>query len=117
MTPARSEDATLRHVAIMAVVFAAVFLLFSLICSVAGADPLPAAPAPAASAGWSMGEVLALIALLVASVGAIVDAVRAVLHFTAPRTTSTLDDRAAAALDKVHDRLTAIEGKLPPPAA
>lgn len=62
---------------------------------------------------WSLAEVMALIALVIAGVGAAVDAVRAVLHFTAPRTASTLDDRAAAALDAFHDRLTKIEALIP----
>ncbi len=74
------------------------------------------AEAPPPAAGWTFGEVMALVALIVAGVGALVDAGRAVLHFTAPRTTTTLDDRAAAALDRLHERLTDIEHRLPPPS-
>lgn len=84
----------------------------------AHADPAPvAAVVPVVVppvAGWSMGEVLALIALIVAGVGAVVDAIRGVLHFVAPRTKTTLDDRAAASLDALHDRLVSIESRLPP---
>lgn len=72
-------------------------------------------PAPPVT-GWSTEGVIALIALLVGGAGMIVDAVRGVLHFTAPRTATTVDDRAAAALDAIHERLSNIETKLPPAA-
>lgn len=68
---------------------------------------------------WSLAEVMALFALVIAGVGAVVDAARAVLHFTAPRTATPLDDRAAAVLDSLHDRIVTLERIAPvvvPPA-
>lgn len=78
---------------------------------------LAAAEAPPATSqpiGWSMGDVMALIALIVAGAGMLIDAARAILHFTAPRTTSTWDDSAAAALDQLHEKLADIAERLPP---
>jgi hypothetical protein len=89
-----------------------VMALMVLIPGVAFADPVTT-PAPAS---WSFAEVMALLALLLAGVGSAVDAVRAILHFTAPRTSSTLDDRAAASLDALHDRLLTLERLVPAPA-
>src|SRR5262245_26130333 len=73
------------------------------------------APPAAASPGWSPAEVMALIALIVAAAGALIDAARAILHFTAPRTKSTWDDNAAAALDRMHARVAALEVLVPRP--
>jgi hypothetical protein len=72
-------------------------------------------PPPTPAVGWSMGDVMALIALIVAGAGLAIDAARGILHFTAPRTESTWDDRAAAALDELHNKLADIESRLPPP--
>lgn len=63
---------------------------------------------------WSFADVIALLALVLAGAGVLIDAARAILHFTASRTASTWDDRAAASLDRLHDRIAAIETRLPP---
>lgn len=64
-----------------------------------------------------MSDVLALIAIIVAGAGMLIDAARAILHFTAPRTATTWDDRQAAKLDALHDKLAVIETRLPPAPA
>lgn len=64
-----------------------------------------------------MSDVLSLIAIIVAGAGMLIDAARAILHFTGPRTASTWDDNWAAKLDALHDKLAVIETRLPPAAA
>jgi hypothetical protein len=94
----------------------ALIALFALIGFTSVALAADAAP-PAT--GWSLGEVMALIALILGGTGMLVDAARAILHFTAPRTATTLDDRAAARLDAAHDKIAKLEavvaGVVPPP--
>lgn len=89
---------------------AALVLFLPAALAAAAEAPPPAPPAP----GWSMGDVMALIALIIAGAGMLIDAARAILHFTAPRTATTWDDNAAAALDDLHSKLTDIEARLPP---
>ena len=67
--------------------------------------------------GWQFGEVMALIALIVAAAGMVIDAARLILHFTAPRTKTLLDDQWAARLDRMHDRITVIETQIPRPSS
>lgn len=67
--------------------------------------------------GWQFGEVMALIALIVAAAGMLVDAARLILHFTAPRTKTLLDDQWAARLDRMHERITVIETQIPRPSS
>lgn len=114
MTTSRPRD-IVRSILQLLAVAVAVMLIYGHMhtANAAGDAAPPAGPAPT----WNLGEVMALIALIISSVGAVVDAVRAVLHFTSPRTTSTLDDRAAAALDSLHNRISALEGALIRPAA
>lgn len=112
MTTSRPRDTVRSILELLAVAIAVLLIYGHLHPAHAAGDAAPAGPAPT----WNLGEVMALIALIIASVGAVVDAVRAVLHFTAPRTTSTLDDRAAAALDSLHDRISALEGAMMRPA-
>lgn len=117
MTSKRQQRMAIGTLIVIAipVAYVIVTILGTLIgAAIAHADPVPVAAAPAAPApGWSLAEVMALIALIVAGVGALVDAARAVLHFTAPRTASTWDDRQAARLDAFHDRLRAVETLIP----
>lgn len=91
----------------------AIFYSFQLVGCIASAHADPTAVSPPPAPGWSMAEVMALIALIVAGIHALVEGARAFLHFTAPRTASTWDDRAAATLDAVHQRLAAVEALIP----
>jgi Na+-transporting methylmalonyl-CoA/oxaloacetate decarboxylase gamma subunit len=68
---------------------------------------------PTVTRGWSMTDVFALLTLLIVGARQIVDAIRAVLHLTAPRTKTMFDDRAAAMFDDFHDRLVALEAQVP----
>lgn len=120
MTSTKQRAAFLTLIAIaVPIVWVIVSILGTLVgAAIAHADTPPAGPPPAPAPGWSMAEVMALIALIVAGVHALVEGARAILHFTAPRTKTTLDDRGAELLDSIHQRLTAIEALLParPPA-
>lgn len=80
------------------------------LAATAEAPPVAASAPPA---GWSMAEVMALIALIVGCAGMLIDAARAVLHFTAPRTKTLWDDNAVATLDRLRADLAEIRTRLP----
>jgi len=88
-------------------------VLMLLLASRAFADPV--ATTVATQSGWSMGEVMALVSLVLSAALTLLEAGRAVLHFTAPRTKATWDDRWAGYMDRLHDRLASIESRLPAP--
>lgn len=95
--------------------FTLLSLLAAAVLSVPAAIAVAAAESPPAPApGWSQGEVIGLIALVISAAGMMIDAVRGVLHFVAPRTKTKWDDDAAAALDRLHDRIAEVEARLPP---
>jgi hypothetical protein len=102
-------SATYRRLLVFPFALLAAFVLFIPIAIAATAE----AP-PAQAQGWQFADVMSLVALLVAGAGMLIDAVRAILHFTAPRTKTTIDDTWAARLDAVHERITVVEQRLPP---
>ena len=109
-------DNTRDTLGAMGLLFAVTAAVLLLLTAIAHAGPVPAEAAPSAATGiadWTASDVRSLIALIGVGLLAVIEAARAVLHFTAPRTKTTLDDRAAARLDQVHDLIVA---RLPAPA-
>lgn len=101
-------------------------LLFSLLFAAILSHAAHAAPAEAAPGlvigspmpGWL--EAVALIALVLSGLGAILGGLSVVLHAIAPKTKTTLDDRAADSVDRLHDKvddvLAVVRGIAPAPA-
>jgi len=63
---------------------------------------------------------LLILGVILGGLGSVLGGLSVVLHAIAPHTKTTIDDTAAADIDKVHDKLdalTALLKKLAPPAA
>lgn len=96
----------------------ALYLLFIVAHLMGVAHAAADAPPAPAAIGQVTITVTTLIALLGATLAlgvALTAAVAKFLHFIAPLTKTTLDDDAAAKLDKVHDFLVTLVARVPGP--
>jgi hypothetical protein len=104
------------HVTRSHLLFAAVAVVLTvLLCSlhglgfaVAHADPVGAVTVPPPAVDWL--SIIATTGVVLVGLGAILGYVSAALHWLAPRTKTTLDDRAAAGVDVIRSDIAELAG-------
>lgn len=96
------SSASYIALALLGVIFFVVALDTVHQIGIAHADTAPVtvvAPVPVAANG--VDSALAVVTLVIAALGAVLGGIGAALHLVAPRTKTTLDDRAAAKIDEL----------------